>query len=229
MSKIYAPTSGPDDWKQFLADPEKQWRKGFSARATAHCWEAGKGLPDEVKALFTGSRIDAFKAIELVLAIPEHKVPLPPPGAHPSQNDVFALVKATDGGLIAIAVEAKVSEPFGPTFDDWYSNPSPGKTERQEFLRARTGLDEKDIGPIRYQLIHRLASAIIEAGRFNATYAALVVHSFSQKAEWFEDFSAFLTLYERTGGIGQLVELGEFHGIRTFAGWATGAQNFLDA
>jgi hypothetical protein len=32
---------------------------------------------------------------------------------------------------------------------------------------------------IRYQLLHRAASVVIEAERFNASYAVLPVHSFS--------------------------------------------------
>ena len=33
MSKILTPSSGPDDWQQFLADPQKQWKRGYSAIA----------------------------------------------------------------------------------------------------------------------------------------------------------------------------------------------------
>jgi len=33
MSKVYIPSSGPDDWQQFLAEPEKQWRRGGSSHS----------------------------------------------------------------------------------------------------------------------------------------------------------------------------------------------------
>jgi len=36
---IYKRTQKADDWKQLLADPEKHWKTGFSARTFAHCWE----------------------------------------------------------------------------------------------------------------------------------------------------------------------------------------------
>lgn len=74
--------------------------------AAALSWEAAKGVPPEIAELLGGSA-------ELLLAIPEHKVSLPG-GSRESQCDVFALVR-TFGETMAIAVEAKVSEPFGPT------------------------------------------------------------------------------------------------------------------
>jgi hypothetical protein len=229
MSKVYVPSSGPDDWQRFLAEPEKQWRRGFSARTVAHSWESASGLPPEVEALFVKSEVDGFKEIELLIAIPEHKVLIPPIQGHPSQNDVFALAKAANGQLIALAVEAKVSEPFGPTFDEWRANTTPGKTEREGFLRSKLGLQDKAIGSIRYQLMHRLASALLEGERFNAGHAALIVHSFSQQDVWFDDFVRFLALYGAKGQIDELVRLGVFGQIQTYAGWARGDKRFLDA
>ena len=229
MSKVYIPSSGPGDWQQFLAEPEKQWRRGFSARTVAHSWESANGLPPEVEALFVKSGVDGFQEVELLIAIPEHKVPLPPIRGHPSQNDVFALAKGAHGQLIALAVEAKVAEPFGPTFDEWRANTTPGKTEREEFLRSKLGLKDRAIGSIRYQLMHRLASALLEAERFNAGHAALIVHSFSQQDEWFDDFASFLALYGAKGHIGELVRLGVFGQVPTYAGWVRGDKRFLDA
>src|SRR5688500_6454146 len=36
--RIYVPSTGPNDWRRLLADPAKQWRKGYSAMAVARCW-----------------------------------------------------------------------------------------------------------------------------------------------------------------------------------------------
>jgi hypothetical protein len=33
MAKILIPASSPEDWKKFLAEPEKQWKSGYSARS----------------------------------------------------------------------------------------------------------------------------------------------------------------------------------------------------
>jgi hypothetical protein len=51
---------------------------------------------------------------ELLLAMPEYKVALPPLFRAESQNDVFALARAGDR-TYALMIEGKVSEPFGET------------------------------------------------------------------------------------------------------------------
>jgi len=43
-SRILTATTGPADWQQFLAQPQKQWRPGYSAWALAHWWEASAGF-----------------------------------------------------------------------------------------------------------------------------------------------------------------------------------------
>ena len=63
MSTIYVPSRGPDDWRRFLADPEKQWRRGFSARAAAYSWESVNRLPPEIEALFVTSGVQEFQKV----------------------------------------------------------------------------------------------------------------------------------------------------------------------
>lgn len=182
---ILIPSKGPADWQQFLADPAKQWRAGYSAHACAHSWEQADGLPPEIARALGGNA-------ELLLAIPEHKVALPGRGAA-SQCDVFALVR-TDTGLCATAVEAKVDEPFGPTLGEWLRDASPGKHQRLTGLLNLLGLAMPP-PDIRYQLIHRTAAAVIEARRFTAPRAAMLVQSFSPTARWREDFQSFQALF----------------------------------
>lgn len=229
MPHIYVPANSADDWQQLLAEPDKQWRSGYSAKATAHAWQEADGFPTEVRALFSSAEDINLRDVELLLAIPEHKVYFPPMQGHPSQNDVFALAKAANGELVAIAVEAKVSEPFDRTVDEWFAEPTPGKAERLAFLKSKLRIDDKPIGHIRYQLLHRLASALLEAERFNAKYAVLVIHSFSQSDEWFGDFAAFVSLYDQAAAVGQLVQLKSRGSPKVFAGWARGRSEYLDA
>jgi len=35
VTQIYRKTEGPADWRGLLADPDRQWRAGFSAMAAA--------------------------------------------------------------------------------------------------------------------------------------------------------------------------------------------------
>ena len=172
---FYMPTKGADDWKLGLAEPEKQWRAGYSAYALAHAWEDAQGFPPEVEAVFAGS---IFQDSEFLLALPEHKVPMPAKGAD-SQNDLFVLAKTTSGDLASIAVEGKVSETFGTTLAGWNTG-SANKLERLQSILDIIGLPYDIPDTTRYQLLHRTASAMVEAQRFNAKHALMLVHSFSQ-------------------------------------------------
>ncbi len=49
MNHIYIPTSSADDWRKFLAEPDKQWRSGYSAKELAECWENAHGFPEETQ------------------------------------------------------------------------------------------------------------------------------------------------------------------------------------
>ena len=176
MSKFYIPTNGVAGWQSLLADPVKHWKTGYSAKALACCWEEAQGFPVEVINLFEGT---ALEGIKFLLGIPEHKVPLRG-GSTQSQNDAFILAKAGNE-LVSITVEGKVAEPFGPTLGEWLQDASAGKSVRLDYLKKRLCL-RGDVSPdIRYQLLHRTASAVIEAKRFNASKAVMIVHSFSQE------------------------------------------------
>ena len=49
MKHIYIPTASSDDWQQFLAEPTKQWRPGYSAKELADRWENAEGFPSAVQ------------------------------------------------------------------------------------------------------------------------------------------------------------------------------------
>ncbi|MGY6275746.1 DUF6946 family protein [Methylomonas sp. MgM2] len=220
MSKIYIPTSNADQWAQLLADPVKHWRQGYSARTLAYSWQEADDFPDEVRVVLATE----FPGIELLLALPEHQVKLPG-GSRPSQNDIWALARSA-GNIISIAVEGKVSEPFGPTVEEWRAEPSSGKLERLEYLLSLLGLSSVS-DSLRYQLLHRTASAIIEAQRFNAAHAIMLVHSFSQSDEWFQDYAAFVSLM---GGIAKengITSIGMLSGISLHLAWVRGNARYL--
>ncbi len=227
MNKFYIPINGPLSWKALLADPEKQWRKGYSARTLACCWEEAQGFPISVVDVFHSSRFELFHAVEFVLGIPEHKVALPGKG-YDSQNDLFVLAKS-GGELVSIAVEGKVSEPFSnETVEEWLKGGSQNKQARVQGLAGIIGLSVSDILPIRYQLIHRTASALLEAERFCASHAMMLVHSFSQTHAWFEDYAAFVGLYGQKAEVDTLVYAGEVGGRHLYLGWVVGEGEFLE-
>ena len=225
MAKILIPASNPEDWKVFLADPEKHWKRGYSARSLAYCWQESDGMPSEVQVVL--NQIPILNPLKTIFAIPEHQVPLPG-GSTKSQNDVWVLGEI-DGGLVSIAVEGKVSEPFGPTVGEWYSEHSPGKEQRLRFLCGELGISFPPPNHIRYQLLHRTASAIIEAKRFRTNVAVMVVHTFSPTNEWLEDYQSFLSLYGLNGGVNQAVSTLLETGINLCLAWVHGDSKWLEA
>lgn len=223
MNQIYIPAKTAEQWAQFLAEPGKQWKPGYSARTLAYSWQEANGFPSEVHKVLTASAL--FIDIKLLLALPEHQVHLPG-GSRPSQNDIWVLA-STGTELVSMTVEGKVKETFGPTLADWLDGGSAGKAERLAFLRNELGLPEDTPGAVRYQLLHRTASAIIEAKRFGAKHAVMLVHSFSQSNLWFEDYSAFAALLGAKAEANHITSVGQRGGVQLHLGWVCGDEKYL--
>lgn len=217
MSRVYVPSSGPEDWQALLADPGKQWRAGCSAYELAHCWEGAGGWPPAVLALFADSGVPALQNMQLLAAFPEYRVALPGRG-RASQNDLFVLARGSDGCLAAITVEGKVGETFGPTLAAWRPEATPDRSKRLREMQALLGL-EGIPRHIRYQLLHRTASAVMAAQQFAATSAIMLVHSFSKDRAWFEDYGAFLGLFGVNAAHNHLHLLRQLPELTLYAAW----------
>jgi hypothetical protein len=216
---IVVPSRGPDDWKPFLADP-KHWKQGRSAWELAHSWERAAGrFPAEVAAVL--AREPQLADLEPLIVIPEYKVPLVG-GSRPSQTDAFVLAHGLTAGLATIAVEGKAGEDFGPLLSDWRRDASPGKEARERQLMAALGLGAIP-GSIRYQLVHRTASAVLEAERFGARHAVMLVQSFPGD-DHFHDYSAFVQLFGANATRGDVVQLHERGDKILWAAWVDSAK-----
>ena len=226
MGKYFIPTDGPEEWKYLLAEPEKHWKTGHSAKALAYCWEEAQGFPKSIARVFSQSQFEHFQQIEFVLGFPEYRTPLPG-GRKPSQSDIFLLARSGNK-LITIAVEGKVDEPFGQTVSEWQQPDSQGKRDRLGALRRRLGLLSSDLYHIRYQLLHRTASALIEAERFRASCALMLVHSFNQEHKGYDDYEAFLQLFGRSAARNQITFLGEKNEVGLYASWVTGERRYVE-
>lgn len=222
MGNVYIRATSADDWAQYLADPVKHWRTGYSAKTLAHCWQDANGFPVEVSEVLASS--DVLRDGTPLIVIPEHKVPLPG-RATASQNDIWALAKC-GSQLVSIAVEGKVAEPFGDTVGDWKRKDSIGKAVRLQFLTEKLGVSNLP-DTLRYQLLHRTVSALIEAARFNAKHALMLVHSFSPTQQWFTDFRSFASLYGIDAKPNQIYQVCEREGIALHLGWVCGNQEYL--
>src|SRR5690606_12475944 len=106
-------------------------------------------------------------------------------------NDGWALVRGPSG-LLSLAVEGKAGETFANTVGAWLGAATEGRTQRLEYLRETLGLTAPVEDALRYQLLHRAASAILEASRVGAVSAGMVVLSFTRDAQSKQDFVRFV-------------------------------------
>lgn len=192
-------------------------------------WERAQanesGLPEGIVQLL--EQHSELRRPRLVIGTVEHKVVLPH-GQRPSQNDVWAIV-GVGGDLLSLTVEAKAGEPFGDLVSVWLERREPGsdKPARLKALQKLLGIPDKDATGVRYQLLHRTASAIIEAERIGAKYAAMIVQSFrngkriSSTRKSLDDFKAFGRLFGFALEEGRLVRITTETIVPMYLGWVT--------
>ena len=225
MTNFFAPADRPEDWQQLLAKPIKHWRTGYSAKSLAHSWTEARGFPSEVIKALNNSNCSGLYNLKFLLGFPEYNVGLPG-GKRPSQNDVFVLARGQTG-LVTITIEGKVSEPFDKSVGEWFSEPSPGKIERLTYLCDLLQLQQEQVDQIGYQLLHRSASALIEAERFGAGDAIMLVHSFSQSLEHFDDYSNFAALYGIEAKPNHINHATKINDMDLYLGWVVGNPEYL--
>lgn len=230
MARLFIEARGLCDWRSRLAEPDKQWARHYSAFEAAVSWEAAashaSGLPACVRMLFDQQR-PHLGAAELLLGVAEHRVPLKD-GRRPSQNDVWALIRTTSG-MVSLTVEAKAGEPFAEMVSVWLASAKRGsrKPERLKELRRICGLAEMGGTDFRYQLLHRTASALIEAKRFGAASAAMIVQSFRNEKRHgaaqgqLDDFHIFCEQFGVEASENCLVKVRGRSDIQLYLGWAT--------
>ncbi len=226
MKRIFVPTQCGSDWQRLLAKPELHWKKARSAMTAAASWEhANNVFPSEIGRLLDSSGDEDIIGLKMLGAFPEWQVPLEG-GETASHTDVMALAR-NDRGLCVVAVEAKVDEDFGPLVKDKRAGQSDGQRDRLAFLQRLLCLPELD-GEVRYQLVHRAASAILTARDFHAHVAVMIVQSFGASDAHRDDFDAFcqaLGTETLTGGmrVARAISM-----PRIFLGWCDGDRRFLE-
>lgn len=219
-------TDGPEEWKDLVG--ERRWKTGHSAKALASSWEESEGFPEEVQEVFNRSGHPQLHDLKFIRGYPEHKVPLPG-GSSASQSDIFVIAESGSERIV-ISVEGKVKESFGQYVEDWIADaPSTsGKPVRFGYLKERLGIEDSGLEGIRYQLMHRTASALIEAERFGVETAVMLVHSFSQEDEHIGDYQAFVELFGASGGVNTVSYAGNRNGIDLYLAWVRGDKRFLE-
>jgi hypothetical protein len=178
------PIRSVEDWFRF-APPKKgrkQWKDGRSAKELAKAWfKTGvPRVPEELQALFK-SHPDT-KDLVVETGIPEMVTRLDNfKGGHRNHD---LILRGHVGDIrTLVAVEAKADEPFGKIAQEYYREKVGTRSKvpcRIAILSCSIFGRPIDEGPgqLRYQLLHGLGGALIEAKNQRAAQAVLVVHEF---------------------------------------------------
>jgi hypothetical protein len=189
MSKFVAgdgtPVIEPEDVRPFLGKPY-QLKRGRSAWELAHSWISAERFPAPVREVLA-TPADFHDVVFEQGAFEKQTDIITPGGA--SQSDLLVLAHSADERVV-ILVEAKVDEGFGKLIAAW-TDRTPGEEYRLEHLRCFLGIGQGDLPHLRYQLLHRTASAVLEAQRRGLRRALVLVHSFDPGNHGVGDFLAF--------------------------------------
>lgn len=178
------PIHSVEDWFRF-APPKRgsrQWKDGRSAKELAKAWfKTGvPRVPEDLEALFK-SHPDT-KDLVIEIGIPEMVTRLDNfRGGH--RNHDLILVGHVRDIRTLVAVEAKADESFGKTIQERYREKVGTRSKVPERINLLLGsifgrpIDE-ELGQLRYQLLHGLGGALIEAKNQGAAQAVFVVHEF---------------------------------------------------
>jgi hypothetical protein len=216
IPRLYVPVLEPEDVVRHLGKQEEHWKEGRSAQALATAWFESNAFPPSIESVLRSNPV--FQSAELIDAFMEREVDLGSKG-RPSQTDLLAIAGISDERLAIVAVEGKAGETFGERVAEWLDG-SDGKQARLKGLCAILDLKEGRAKPLRYQLLHRTASAILEAKRYRTDLAVLLVHSFSEDKKGFEDFGEFLQVIGFSKpSVGVLTGPVVFADVKLYAGW----------
>jgi len=80
---------------------------------------------------------------------------------------------------------------------------------------------EFDKNNLRYQLFHRLASAVIMAKKFHAKYAFMIIQSFTENdnKNHYSDFEDFIKVYGKQSKKEKPIKLTKVDNIEVYAMW----------
>jgi hypothetical protein len=216
LCRLNVPLKRPEDIIPHLAKRDAHWKNQHSAKELVLAWVNAKNdFPPSVKRLLRNC--PAFEDAELIDGCFEREVDLGTAGRN-SQTDLMVIV-GLGKKLGIIAVEGKVEEPFGELVSEWNDH-SDGKLTRLNALCSTLGLGPSGVSHLRYQLLHRTASAIFEAKRYRSDHALMLVHTFSPTNRWYSDFVTFAdALGVSVGSIGTVSSSKICEGVNLRLAW----------
>jgi hypothetical protein len=199
------------DWTT-LAPPKSpaHWTPGRSAMESARAWcrSDGASVPHEVRDLLESH--PRTRGVKLSDGEPEKEIVFDRAGGEARNADVALLGTDSRGEIVAITIECKADESFGPTFQQAVAasverivsgKPSNGVSRAEALAIAllpprRAGKtvprDQRtpSLGPLRYQLFTAVAGTLAFAHQSNAKLAVFIIHEFVTDSTRDEDHNA---------------------------------------
>jgi hypothetical protein len=196
----YKRLAKPEQWKEVVG--QENWGVGRSAYEVAFSWQTAGGLPPGIAKALAASGARPLAGVHLDVAIVEKPIFLDAQTT-PSITDLIGYGRNAADEPIVVAVEGKAQETFGLPVRSWLRGdalefrtsvePTPTRTRRFEFLCERLGLGVDHECQLRYQLLHRTVSALLEGELHAAAAVVIVVHAFGpQSAGNWTDYQLFL-------------------------------------
>jgi hypothetical protein len=215
IARLHLPLIEPEDVVRHLGHRELHWKAGRSAHALTNLWSKANGLPKSIRSILQSH--PTFRSAELIDGFLERQVDLGSAG-RPSQTDLLAVI-GLEARIAIVAIEGKAGESFGDLVSKWLDG-SDTKNRRLEALCTTLGLSVEQARPLRYQLLHRTASAIYEAKRYRTDLAGMLVHNFASEQSGYLDFCSLAqALGAKESEAGVLCGPFASDGVSLYLGW----------
>jgi hypothetical protein len=167
------------DWRRLAEARDSQWKNGRGAKELARAW-CRPSMPADLQRYLEAQQ-------------PTKNFALDSARADRKRSD---LVLAGKSGRVPvlIAIEAKTTEGFGPTLDEYAGSAKKRAIEELDLMTSAlfgtTLAKTPRLGSIRYELLSAAAGALIEANKASAKRAVLVIHEFRSPGHKPEPFAA---------------------------------------
>jgi uncharacterized protein DUF6946 len=186
----------PEDWRRVASTDMRP-----AAYELAQTWQAAGGIPPGIKKALDDFHAPPISGLSLDVAIVEMPVFVDTKTA--ATTDLMGYARNRADEPVVLAVEAKAHEPFGLPVRSWLrgevdepssnTEPHPARERRFAFLCERLGFSVDLECGLRYQLLHRTVSAVMEGELHAAAAVVVLIHDFGESApgNW-KDYELYL-------------------------------------
>jgi hypothetical protein len=177
-----------DDWFRMAPPKSKEmhWVDGRSAKEIARAFFpplAGDTIPPELRGLLAA--VAGLGELQSVRLTPECKIRFDGFKGEPRNADLAGVAEYANGRL-AVTVESKADESFGPIVAEYLKQKRPARSNVPRRIVSLTQAlvfnpDLARVSQLRYQLLHAAAATLAFAGQHQCARALLVIFEFRSR------------------------------------------------